>query len=243
VTSTPEPTVTSTPAPTTTVDPSATPSHPVRPGIFIDGPGGDVNTAKDVLMSSGWPTHNGGVHANFQLEGPPGAIQHALLRFDLSSLPSSYICTSAKLYLYRSYDSEGGEIHTGNVFNIASANASWIEGVGDIDLALRGEPCWNVLEADGNGGVQRTWAGSTGCSTSGVDYEASSIGTWSFSTNTPKGTEIVIELDTNRVQGWFGGTNTNYGVILVSNNNHGVHVGSAENGTNDYRPKLVVTYE
>ena len=227
---------------TATSEPSDTPTPPPSSGTFIDGPGGNVDTATDTLMSSSWPTHNGGTHANFQLEGPPGATQNALLRFNLSAIPGNYICVSAKLYLYRSYNPEGNEIHTGNVYSVSGANSSWIEGVGDIDLALRGEPCWDALEANGAGGVQTSWAGSPGCSTRGVDYETNSLGTWSFSTGSPIGTEIEIDLDTNRIQGWFGSNNTNFGIILISNNNHGVHVGSAENGTSGYRPKLVVEY-
>ena len=211
--------------------------------IFVDGPGGDVDTGQDLLISSNWATRNGGQHASFQLEGLPGTIQHALLKFDLSSLSSSDTCTRATLYLYHDYDSEGSGLNTGKVYSVSAANWPWTEGSGDIDIALQGEPCWNAREADGQEGVQTPWAGSVGCSTAGVDYEATPIGSWSFDASLPKGAEIAIELDTNRVQEWFGGSNTNYGIILVADDNvHSAHVGSAENATAGYRPKLVVHY-
>ena len=225
-----------TPTPGTTSTPGA--------GIFIDGPGGNVNTAKDTLMSSHWPTRNGGAHANFQLDGAPGAIQHVLLQFDLSSLSQEYVCTSAKLYLYHSYDPEGGGLNTGKVYRITAANWPWITGVGNIDIARDGEPCWIAREADGNEGIKTPWAGSEGCSTRGVDYEPDPLGEWSFRSDSPIGTEIVIELAPHKVQEWFGTPNANYGIILVTDDRtYHAHVGSAENPNANYRPKLIVTYE
>ena len=203
-----------------------------------------MDTGQDVLMSSNWSTRNGGQHASFQLEGLPGTIQHALLKFDLSSLSASYTCVSAKLYLYHDYTAEGDGLNTGKVYSVSAANWPWIEGTGDIKIAKQGEPCWNAREADGSEGVQRAWAGSAGCSTAGVDYESDAIGAWSFNANQPKGYEIVIDLNTDRVQQWFGSPNTNYGIILVADDNiPSAHVGSAESATAGYRPKLVVHYE
>ncbi len=220
----------------------------LRPGavtrVFVDGPGGDVDTGMDLLMSSSWATRNGGQHASFQLEGLPGTIQHALLKFDLSSLPANGVCTSATLHLYHDYSPEGEGMNTGHVYSVAAANWPWIEGTGDIDIARQGEPCWNAREADGSEGVQTPWAGSAGASTASVDYEPTAIGSWSFNANAAKGAEILIDLDCNRVQGWFGANNNNYGIILVADDNvHSVHVGSAENATAAYRPKLEVTYQ
>ena len=203
-----------------------------------------MDTGLDMLMNSGWPTDNGGQHPEFQLDGAPGDVQHVLLKFDLSSLSKSYTCTSAKLYLYHNYNPEGGGLNTGKVYSVSAANWPWIEGIGNIDVARQGEPCWNAREADGHEGVQTAWAGSAGCSTPGVDYKSTPIGEWSFSASAEKGYEIVIDLDTDRVQEWFGNSNTNYGIILVTDDGttH-AHVGSAENATAGYRPKLVVHYE
>lgn len=227
--------------PTPTPTPTLTPTPACD--IFSDGYGGDVDTGTDLLMSSNWATRNGGQHASFQLEGLPGTIQHALLKFDLSPLPKSYHCIDAKLYLYHDYSPEGSGLNTGKVYSVTAANWLWIEGSGDIDIAKQGEPCWNAREADGSGGVQTPWAGSAGCSTAGIDYDAAPIGSWSFDADSPLGTEVVIDLDTSVVEAWFGSPNSNYGIILIADDNiHSAHVGSAENANPDYRPKMVVRY-
>jgi hypothetical protein len=242
ITPTATPSVTPTPTPTNTpqVTETRTPS-PSEVIQFTDGYGGDVFTAKDMLMSSGWPTDNGGVHTDFQLDGPPGAEQQAMLEFNLSSLPADAVIHGAWLYLYHSYDPEGGVTVECDVYSVAAANASWIAGTGNIDLALEGEPCWNALEADGAGGVKTAWAGSAGCSSSGTDYEATAIGSFSFDPHSAKGTEIIISLNTARVQDWVGAVNTNYGIIIISTAGHG-HVGQSNHPTTAYRPKLVVHY-
>jgi len=43
---------------------------------------------------------------------------------------------------------------------------------------------------------------------------------------------------------WFGSPNTNYGIVLIPDDDIPIaHVGSAENPTPAYRPKLVVEYQ
>ncbi len=228
------------PIPTAAATPLITPA----PGVFVDGPGGNVNTAMDLLVSSSWPTRNGGRHRSFELAGGPGTFQHGLIKFDLSALPPSYTCVRARLYLYHNYEPEGNGDYTnsGTVYSVSAANWPWIEGTGNIEIARPGEPCWNARGANGNEGMQTPWAGSAGCSTLGVDYESTPMGTWSFNGGSPKGHEIVIELDTSRVQGWFGSPNTNYGIILVTDLTPPAHVGTSEESTAEYHPKLVVDY-
>lgn len=204
---------------------------------FTDGYGGDVWTAKDAQMSSVWPTFNGGGHANFQF----ALNQRCLIEFDASSIPSGSLCLSARLYLYHSYAPEGGGTVTINVYSIASGNAAWQAGTKDIELAGAGENCWNALAADGAGGVTTPWAGSEGLGTSGTDYEATPIGTFQFDGGSAIGTEYVCDLDIDRVRGWFGVSNTNYGLIMWPSGNSG-HVAQSGNSTTAYRPKLVIVY-
>lgn len=209
----------------------------LNPTTFIDGFGGDVFTAKDMQMSAGWPTNNGGGHANFQFS----TTQRSLLEFDLSSIPTTATITDAILYLYHSYTPEGGFSPTVSIHSMSAANAAWIAGDNDITLADAGEPCWNALAADGAGGVTTAWAGSEGASTAGTDYETPAIGSFVFDPDSAIGTEFSAHLDTTRVQGWVGASNTNYGLILISSANSG-HVAQSSNATTAYRPKLVVTY-
>lgn len=212
------------------------------PGVhtFTDGYQGDAETKIDTLLSAGWPIFNGGAHESADLD--PFNPQRFLLRFDLSSIPSTYQCIDATLYLYRDQGGEGGGICSGSVYSISSANSSWIEGTKNIALASAGEPTWNSLAADGNSGTSVAWAGSAGLSTAGTDYETNSIGNYSFLPSDPTGTEVAITLDPARIKGWFGASNTNYGIILITGGSNNAHVGSSDNATTGYRPKLVVHY-
>lgn len=208
------------------------------PTVFIDGYGGDVNTAQDMLMSQNWPTYNGGGHNNFQLK----ETQHALMRFNLSSIPAGATCVSAKLHLFHSYDPEGATISTGKIYSVSAANSSWIPGTKSITLASAGEPTWNALEADGSGGVQTPWAGSAGCNTPGTDYETPVLGAWEMDPNSAIGTEYVIDLDTTRITDWAGASNTNYGLILLGDNGS-IHVAQSDHPIAAYRPVLVTVWD
>ena len=207
---------------------------------YTDGPGGDVTTSVDLLMSSTWPTFGGGTHPDAELV----STQAAMLRFNLSAIPAGAVCTGATLYLYHSFGDEGGGSNDGNVYSVAAANGDWVEGTKNIALAGAGEPCWNAKAADGSGGVTTAWAGSAGCQTAGTDYESTSMGTYSWLPSSAIGTEITVALSPSRVQGWFGASNTNYGIILITSaGSNNAHIGLSENSTAGYRPKLVVTYQ
>jgi hypothetical protein len=208
---------------------------------YVNGYGGDVNTAEDFLMSNGWSTRNGGAHPDFQLD--PSGGQKAVMRFDLSGLSEDDECVQATLYLYHSYSAEGGNEITATAYSVSAANGDWIEGVGNIAIALEGEPCWNAKEADGEEGVQTAWAGSAGMSTSGTDYEATALGSTQIDPGDDIGTEYQIELTPERIQEWFGATNTNHGIVVFNTNGNGApHLGSSDHITTGYRPKLVVLY-
>ncbi len=209
---------------------------------YTDGYGGDINTAQDMLLNPAAPTHNTGTHTSLALDGHGAQIQHNLLRFNLSAIPANATCISAKLCLYHNYAPEGDAYCNGDVFSIAEANKDWIEGTGNFDIALAGEPCWDALEADGSEEVQTAWAGSAGCSTSGTDYESTSLGSFSFYMDEVLGHEYTIDLLASRIEDWFGASNTNYGIIIIPTSGD-MHVGSSDNSTPGYRPKLVVTYQ
>lgn len=205
--------------------------------VFVDGYGGDIFTAKDTQMSAAWPTRNGGAHANIQFE----TNQRTLMEFDLSAIPARATLLSATLYLYHSYYPEAGNPVTITLYSISAANAAWVAGTKDIEPAAAGESCWNALASNGSGGVRTAWAGSPGLSTRGIDYESDSIGFFTFNPSSPLGTEYAIPLDTERVQGWLGQSNTNYGIVFFSSANSG-HVAQSGHSTTGFRPKLVVRY-
>lgn len=192
---------------------------------------------KDAEIYGTNPTFNYGTYN--RLIGAT-SITKGLIRFDLSSIPSGSICTSAVLYLYQ-MASGAANAWTVSIYSIAIGNTAWIEGTRNAVLALAGEPCWNALAADGAGGVLTPWAGSAGLSTAITDYEAIAIGSFNGNRSNPNGTEYSTALTAARVQGWFGATNMNYGALPVAPGNIG-GIASSDHATADRRPKLVTTY-
>jgi hypothetical protein len=207
---------------------------------FTDGYGGDVDTAVDTLLHSGNPTYNYGTSSIISLD-EFAPYYKELMKFYLSAIPAGATCNSARLYMY--HEELGSAMaFTVTVYSIALANAAWIEGTKNAALAGAGEPCWNALAADGAGGVTTAWAGSAGCSTSGTDYEASAIGSFSGDRGDAAGTEYYAELNTTRVAGWFGVSNTNYGIVFWNTANKVEYLCSSDHATTGWRPKLVVDY-
>lgn len=197
---------------------------------YTDGSGGDVNTAQDVNLHSTAHTFNCGLHGAVQF----GDYNYGLIMFNLSAIPAGSTVTDAKLYLGL-YEGGGNA----NIYAVLAANGGWIEGTGDFDLALEGEPCWDAKEADGSGGVQTAWAGgSNGCGVVGTDISSDPIGTLAAGSSGV----FAVDLDTDTVQGWIGETNTNYGILIIPTTTSSNHIALSEYGTAEYRPKLVVEY-
>ena len=101
-----------------------------------------------------------------------------LIEFDTSSIPATATCDDATFYTYQAI-SGAALAWTVTVYSIAIGNAAWPEGAKDTAAGVAGDSCWNYL--DQATGAETAWAGSAGLATSGTDYEASSIG--SFSSN------------------------------------------------------------
>lgn len=196
------------------------------PGTFTDGFGGDVNTAYDDSLRSGYPNNNYGARNEIYCE-------RGLLRFDLSSISPNATCVSANLYLYAGYRGGG---YTYPIYSVASGNMNWSQGTKAGSLADIGEPCWNYRAYN-----TTPWAGSAGLSTSGIDYESSVLGTFFMSWQQPVYTEYNISLTPSRIEGWFGENNTNYGLLIKYDGTDDT-VQSSEYQYTEYRPKLVVHY-
>ena len=224
----------------------ALPTSPAEIITYIDGYDGNTNTACDLQMSDSWATKNGGQHESLNPDRPRApnltGRQKSLFKFDLSAIPVGSTCISAVLHMFHSYNAEGGSPFVATAYAITEANGSWIEGNGSIDIAAEGEPCWNALEADGSEGISKAWAGSAGLSTSGVDFEATAVGEIAMNPADAIGTEYQMSLNTDLIESWFGSNDTNYGIVLWAVGNGQIHLGSSENITTGYRPKLVVQY-
>jgi len=179
--------------------------------------------AKDTYAFSTNPTTN--YETNVRIVGDTDD-RRAFVEFDLSSISSTSTCDSATLSLWSatSNSATGRQLE---VYSLTAAVATWAEA----------ELTWNIYKTANN------WPGSGGASTSGTDYETTAIGTLDFPDNSVD-TETTAALTASRVEGWFGSTNTNYGITFgqTGDGANTVNYHSSSNGTASYNPKLSVTY-
>lgn len=201
----------------------------IDPDISVNtGVGGDVSGAADA-------TYNYGARTSLNLS----ANLFCLIRFDLSSILSSSLCTATTLKLTSAYNTVS---NTYNVYKVSDANGDWIEGTQSGALALSGEPCYNAKEADGAGGVTTAWAGSAGLQTAGTDYVNTVLATVTGDYDAGDAYELPFNAPGLAVvQGWFGDA-TNNGFLIKAGNNNTTRAASGEHATEGYRPVLTVTY-
>ncbi|MBK8871612.1 MAG: hypothetical protein IPN19_11370 [Elusimicrobia bacterium] len=143
-----------------------------------------------------------------------------LFFFDLSSIDSSDICSSAVLTLTNHIENHAILI---DAYSIKSGNSGWNESVTDTTI-------------DGT----TAWAGSNWCNTAGTDYDTPAIGSetavsgW-FSTSS-------WNLNPNIVRTWFGVINSNYGFFLTTSSLQSNFYYMREESTASFRPKLTITH-
>lgn len=201
---------------------------------FVDGYGGDVTTYKDNYIYTANQTHNNGASISIGYNN----TCKSLLEFDLSSIDSAATCNSATLYLY--HGSQGTDsAFTWTAYSIAVGNDGWPEGNKNGATGGAGDSCFDHYEQ--SPGSETNWAGSPGLATSGTDYEASSLGSFNGNRSDAVGTEYSTTLTAARIEGWFGASNTNYG-LLGTFSAAAFDIASSDHATTGYRPKLVVDY-
>lgn len=196
----------------------------------------DATAGKDNQVNSATGTFNNGVAVSLVA----GLTSKGLVEFDLSSIDAAATCDDATLYLFQRA-SGAASAFTVTVRSIAVGNEAWTEGTRNNAQALAGESCWNARVADGSGGVTTAWAGAAGLATSGTDFEASSLGSFSGNRSDANGTQYSTLLTAARVQGWFGVSNTNYGLLLTTSAVVG-GLAASDHTTAGERPRLVVNY-
>lgn len=178
-----------------------------------------VYPTADTHIDSTVPTTPQGSSTSLYLNVGPSTKRRALLRFDLSSIPSYATCTSATLTLTSNVS--GQPSIALNVYSLASGVSDW------TDTAAT----WNNYKSG------TAWPGSAGALTPGTDYEATLLGSGTVSPSTP----ATISLSTSRIEDWFGGSSLNYGLLVAAASQyHGV--GSVDNVTPAKRPTLEVVY-
>ncbi len=201
----------------------------------------DAAAGKDCRIYVEKPTWNAGI-LNEIVAGCFGVnnIQHTLIEFDISSIAGTItaatlaICISNVTYSYAST--------TIDLYEIAAANETWIEGTRGAGIALAGEPCWNAKEADGAGGVTTAWAGSVGCSTAGTDWINTKIGTLTVPNPVVLNGSFSTALTAAVVNGW---RTSNPGMFMRSTSeavSNGAHMHSSDAVTAANRPMLTVIW-
>lgn len=173
-------------------------------------------------------------------DGSGSDLRRPILRFDVSSLPGNAIITSATLTLRESFLGPSSGNFTFSVYQIANANAGWIEGTGAYTLAATGESTWN-----NKAHPSTPWAGSAGLSTAVTDYIAAAVGSGSFTRNDNVENSINISLPTTLIDYWR--TTANAGLLIRSDVEatllqHNQGFASGENATALFRPTLTVEF-
>mgnify|MGYP000944208158 FL=1 len=189
----------------------------------------------DTYGYSGNPLLNYGVITTFGLSAGV-AIRRPIIRFDLSSIPASAVCSAATLKITNSSNISGNTPIS--IYKISDANGDWIEGT-KAAIVGAGMPCWSYKAYDTD-----AWAGSAGLSTAGTDYVNTVLASTTLTNGTAANTQNEISFNSDGlavIQSWFGDATNNGFVLFTTNaNSNGFH--SKQSTTAGYRPILSITY-
>ena len=157
------------------------------------------------------------------INGPSGTSKdRSMVKFDLSSIPSNAIISSAIYSLVK----VGGS-NTSLSTSVHQVTNDWTEGAGGCG-GTAGIVNWNKRMT------------STDWNTPGGDFNATAESSIAIAGNGTYSWGV-----TNLVQNWVGGSSANYGFITkytTENVNAQKDFGSSENSTLESRPSLTITY-
>lgn len=134
-----------------------------------------------------------------------GAVRKGLLRIATGAIPAGTI-TLANLSFYIV---TGSGTFAVEMRQITDAN-TWVEGTiaGVPGSAQTGSSCWAYAKY-----ATQAWLGSAGCSTSGVDFDATPIASLT-STWTPVNVWKTWSVTTSVLEGWRDGARVNNGMTM-----------------------------
>ncbi len=228
-----------------------------RPQFVVHTMTGDVSfgAADDTFILNGGVDYGGlnnwGVYTELWA-GLLAADQpyRTLLRFDLSPLRARYTTLDSATLTLTVVNTNRISVERGNfelrLFQLADANAGWVEGAKNAALSDMGESCWEYRRYDTN-----IWAGGRGIGNSTASAGISNLlaaVTIDVATIT-NGQKIVFTLSSPTaravLEAWACGR-TNAGLFLASdetsNGRNSIGFGSSEHATPASRPQLAVTY-
>jgi hypothetical protein len=183
-----------------------------------EAPGTDIQgVTLDTAMSSIAATFNFGVSESFQV----GSQWTALLRFDLTAIPSTATVIDARLRLGVTADA------TGDTITLHPVIEEWDEGTANGAIGTA-----SFFER--RSGMLWLGPGATGSSRSG-----GTSGVFGPSVTSSPYTSAVTA---GVIEGWLKQPNTNFGWVLDSTGSDVVGFHSSESTTLALRPVLTVTY-
>lgn len=184
----------------------------------------------DFNTNEGSPSTANNAAASFAVRSAANLRRIALLKFDVSSIPAGSTINSATLTLWTL--ASVGSTFTLN--NILAANSAWIEAA-TWEYAVPSTVRW----AGDSGGDAGT---DGGCSVSGTDYSATSLGGFTNISGESADTQYDITLDVTQVTAWL---TANYGFVIRSTaGSNGISSWRSSDYATDAtkRPKLVIVY-
>ena len=184
-----------------------------------------------------------------------------LYRWNLTSLAGTTI-NGATVHLQNRGTGYSNPMDGCDVHKVLPTNADWIQGgqnTWGAHYAEIGEPCWNLKivtsidTSNPDPEAARTgvaWAGSPGCETAGLDYDASILSNFQVPDNSNLATRnnIFFELPAGLLQDWADNPDNNAGILVKMHNgaSDATYVRFYSNEcvqSEDWRrPKLIVNY-
>ncbi len=150
-----------------------------------------------------------------------------LIKFDISCIvPSNVVVTKAELIL------QLNQLFGSNTFTAYKLTKDWVEG--------------NLCDEDSTTTCTWTRYGAGNWTNPGSDYDPAPVSNSVFVSGTlPQ--NITFALNTDMVESWISDPSTNYGIIIIaeneSNTNNGIIWYSKDNATRALRPLLKVYYK
>lgn len=180
---------------------------------------------KDTWTNKPTPSVNYETSTELYLNASSAYDRKIFVEFDCSSIPAGSVASSVDLDLTVGNQAlDAGE--TIYAYSLHSNVAEWTEG------GLTYDDYTSLT----------SWPGSAGCNTADTDYESGALGSGSGPVS--KNSAVTVSLSTTRIDGWYGASNTNYGLVLEMGGSSGfASFYSSDYGTASYRPKLSITYE
>ena len=202
--------------------------------IFGEGPTATVTgTHKDTYIDGSFATDDSfATEDNLQVNG--GASVHALMRFDISSIPAGETISTAVLGLYLQIPPLLAPVTVSAYRLVTGWGKTDTDGGASQSPAADSQATWNEALA---GPTNTKWAGGGAFTAS--DYAAGAIDSFVVSNLDAAGTLYSLDLVTP-VTAWHTGTATNHGIVLIEGGDDIAQLDSQESATAAERPLLTV---